>query len=149
MFNLKKSTFAFLLFHTIAIHAGGTDSPVGRWKTFDDETGKAKSIIRVYEDKGVLLGKIDSLLPWPGKSPDRVCEACTDDRNGKPIRGMMVMWDLHAKGSTWENGRILDPASGKIYRCRIALDPGGKSLTVRGFIGISLLGRSQKWERVE
>ncbi len=142
------STGAFLL--TLAV-AGASPAPslLGRWKTLDDKTGEAKSIVSVYVESGELKARVDSLLPLPGKDPNRVCEKCEGERKGQRIRGMIVAWGLKPKNGVWEGGRILDPVNGKIYRCRIAADPDGKTLIVRGYIGISLLGRSQKWERVE
>ena len=149
--NAKLSTtalFAVMSAASLAASAPSAASPVGRWKSFDEETGQAKSIISLYVEKDELKARIDSLLPVPGKDPNRVCEKCDGDRKGKRIQGMIVAWGLALKENAWEGGRILDPANGKIYRCRITMDPGGKTLTVRGFIGFSLLGRSQKWERV-
>ena len=111
-------TLLFLQLVALAVFAGD-ENVKGRWETFDDETGKAKSIIRLYVEKGELKGAVDSLLPWPGKSPDRVCEECSDERKGKPIRGMTVLWGMKSHGSSWEDGRILDPGNGKIYRCKL------------------------------
>ena len=140
------SLFAIFLATSLVASAPSAASPVGRWKTFDEETGQAKSIISLYLEKDELKARIDSLLPAPGKDPNRVCDQCAGERKGKRIRGMIVAWGLFLKNNAWEGGHILDPANGKTYRCRITMDPGGKTLTVRGFIGFSLLGRSQKWE---
>jgi hypothetical protein len=124
-------------------------SPIGRWKTFDDHSGQAKSIVSIYLESGELQVRVDSLLPAPGKDPNKICEICPGERKGKRIRGMVVGWGLKPRDGAWEDGRILDPGNGKIYRCRITLNPDGKTLTVRGYIGVTWLGRSQKWERVE
>lgn len=123
------------------------DSPIGRWKTIDEKSGKAKSIVRIWEEKGKLRGKVESLFPIPGKDPDPVCDLCPDGKRGEKIRGMTILWDLVPAGEWWESGRILDPANGKVYRCRMRPMDSGAKLQVRGFIGVSMLGRSQIWLR--
>jgi uncharacterized protein (DUF2147 family) len=137
------------LFLAFALSGHAAPSPEGRWKTFDDKTGEAKSIVLLYVENGGLKVRVDSLLPTPGKDPDKICDLCPGERKGKRIRGMVVGWGLREKDGVWEGGHILDPENGKVYRCRITVDPDGKALTVRGYVGVSLLGRSQRWERVE
>lgn len=73
---------------------------------------------------------------------------CRDDRRGKPLVGLVIMRNMRAAGEDYRDGDILDPESGKVYRCRMTLDSTGQRLTIRGFIGISLFGRSQVWHRV-
>lgn len=120
------------------------DSPVGTWKSIDDETHQAKALIQISADaNGVLSGKIVKLL----QHPDAVCEKCEGALKGKPDLGMTILWGLKNEGENWSGGRILDPKSGKIYSAKMKLVEGGKKLEVRGFIGISMLGRSQVWER--
>jgi uncharacterized protein (DUF2147 family) len=119
---------------------------VGRWKTVDDKTGNPKSIIRVYEENGLLYGQVEKLL-----DPNAVqrCAKCSDDRKDKPVIGMIVMRGLKKNGAEYSGGDILDPKNGSVYRCRLRLLDGGKKLSVRGYIGVSLLGRSQVWVREE
>jgi uncharacterized protein (DUF2147 family) len=62
---------------------------------------------------------------------------------------MDIIRGLHADGDGWAGGTILDPESGKVYRCSLSLRDGGKKLAVRGYLGIALLGRTQVWERAE
>ncbi|MBI5547030.1 MAG: DUF2147 domain-containing protein [Deltaproteobacteria bacterium] len=122
-------------------------SPVGRWKTWDDNTGKAKSIITIYEESGRIFGKIEKLLdPEPG-NPDPKCDKCDGDLKDKPINGMRVLWDLKKDGDEWSGGKVLDPENGKSYKCYIAVVEAGKKLKVRGYVGFSLLGRTQYWTR--
>ncbi|MGE0797409.1 MAG: DUF2147 domain-containing protein [Lautropia sp.] len=123
-------------------------SPVGLWKTIDDETKQPKALVRISERDGVLSGKIEKLFD-PSR-PNPVCEACTDERKGQPVVGMTILSDLKpAKGdvASWEEGLILDPNNGKVYRARATLVDGGRKLEVRGFIGVALFGRTQTWER--
>ncbi len=123
-------------------------SPTGLWKTVDDVTGKPRSLIRINDKNGELIATIEKGL-LPTDTPNDVCDKCSDERKGKPIIGMVIMGAMKHKGDYYEGGHILDPNNGKIYRCKLKLDETGKKLEVRGFIGISLFGRSQIWTRVE
>ncbi|HWV38669.1 MAG TPA: DUF2147 domain-containing protein [Vulgatibacter sp.] len=133
-----------LLASTAYASEGGV---LGRWTTIDDETGKPKSVIVIEEKNGKLYGTIERLFRGPDEDPDPVCDKCEGDLKGKRIIGMIILRDLEKDGDEWTGGTILDPKNGKTYRCKIAVEDGGKKLKVRGFIGISLLGRTQYWER--
>jgi uncharacterized protein (DUF2147 family) len=124
-------------------------SPVGRWETIDDETGERKSIVAIWEENGRFFGKIESLFRQPDEDQDPVCDKCDGDRKDQRIIGMTILWDLRTDGNEYSGGHILDPNNGKTYRCKIAVEDGGAKLKVRGFIGFSLLGRTQYWHRVE
>jgi uncharacterized protein (DUF2147 family) len=119
-------------------------SPIGVWKTIDDKTGEEKSHIEIYMEKGKLKGKVVKLLR---KNAKQYCDKCSGDRQNKPILGMIVIEDLSKDGENYSGGKILDPENGKEYKCTISLESKDK-LTVRGYIGISLIGRSQTWHRV-
>ena len=125
---------AMFLFAPLSI---ANDSPVGLWKTIDDKTNKPRSIVRIVEENGLV----------EGESPDRVCDKCDPPRKGQKILGMTFMWGLKKDGNEFKGGEILDPDNGKIYKCKMKLVDGGKKLDVRGFIGISLIGRTQTWLR--
>ena len=120
-------------------------SPVGVWKTIDDETGQAKSLIRIVETNGVLSGRIEKLLT-PGKE-NQVCEKCAGELKDQPVLGMEILKGLRKGDDVWEGGTILDPNNGKTYRSQLRVVDGGKKIEVRGYIGIPLLGRSQSWLR--
>jgi uncharacterized protein (DUF2147 family) len=122
-------------------------SPVGLWKTIDDETGKEKSYVRITEANGVVSGKIEKLLD-PGKA-DAKCDKCTDERKDQPVVGMTIIRNVKADGEQWDGGEILDPNNGKVYKVRLKPEDGGKKLSVRGYIGMPMLGRTQTWVRVE
>ncbi|MDH5340010.1 MAG: DUF2147 domain-containing protein [Rubrivivax sp.] len=125
-------------------------SPVGLWKTIDDETQKEKSYVRITEMGGVLSGKIEKLLD-PAKQESK-CDKCTDARKDQPVLGMVIVRNVKAAAddkALWEGGDILDPNNGKVYSVRIKPIDGGAKLEVRGFIGFALLGRTQTWIRVE
>lgn len=122
-------------------------TPVGLWKTIDDETKTEKSLVRIVESGGALSGRIEKLLE-PGKQ-DAKCDKCTDERKGQPVQGMTVIRNARADEARehWEGGEILDPNNGKTYRLRLKPLDGGKKLEVRGYIGPFY--RNQQWIRVE
>jgi uncharacterized protein (DUF2147 family) len=118
---------------------------MGEWKTFDDKTGKARAIVRIYEQDGKLFGKIERSMT-PG-AQSRICAVCTDDRKDQPMLGLVIIRNMKRSDDGYAGGDILDPDTGSVYRCKMHVDEGGAKLVVRGFIGISLLGRTQIWER--
>ncbi|MBB3228983.1 uncharacterized protein (DUF2147 family) [Luteibacter sp. Sphag1AF] len=124
-----------------------SDSPVGKWRTIDDTTHKPKSVVEITETNGVLEGKVLEVLQ-SDQGPHPTCTACDGDLKNKPIEGMRIMWGLKKDGDQWSGGQILDPKKGKIYKVKLELTDGGEKLDVHGYIGFSLLGRSQIWERI-
>ena len=144
-----KSMFvmAILMLASSLVTAAG--SPVGVWRSIDDKTKQERSIIRITEENGELKGVVEKIFDQPGDDPAHLCKDCKDERKDKPIIGMAILWGLKKDGDAWAGGEILDPKNGKVYRCKITLSQDGKSLNVRGFIGISLIGRSQTWLRQE
>ena len=136
---------------TLAGLAKAQATPVGVWKTIDDETKKEKSLIRIGDSGGVLTGRLEKLLD-PATPPDAVCKECTDERKDKPIVGMTLIRNVKPNDSdkaVWDGGDILDPNNGKVYRVRLKPIDGGGKLEVRGYIGTPLLGRTQTWIRAE
>jgi len=124
-------------------------TPVGLWKTIDDDGKTAKSLVRITEQGGALVGSIDKLLD-PKDPGDAKCNKCKDDRKDQPVVGLQIIRGVKAEGDgVWGGGEILDPNDGKTYRTRLKPVDGGKKLEVRGYIGAPLFGRSQTWVRVE
>ncbi len=146
---MKKTAIALMLACVAGVAFAEATSPVGLWKTIDDETKKEKSLVRITEANGVLVGKIEKLLN-PDK-PDPKCEKCTDERKDQPVVGMTIIRNVKkdAEDERWEGGDILDPNNGKVYKVRLKPADGGKKLDVRGYIGMPMLGRTQTWIRVE
>jgi uncharacterized protein (DUF2147 family) len=151
--NEKYLTYVILCFLTffsnitLAQSKSNQDlSPVGIWETFDDATGKPRSLIRIKEHNGELIAVIVKDL-LPAAANDEVCDKCEGILKNKPIIGMTIMNGMKQHGDDYEGGHILDPESGETYRCKLKLDATGNKLEVRGFIGVSLLGRSQTWMR--
>jgi len=121
-------------------------SPVGLWRTIDDKTGKERGLVRIFETNGALYGRLEKL--YDPAAAGRACVKCDDDRKGKPLIGLDIVRGLRPDGEgTWSGGEILDPESGSTYRATIKLIEGGAKLTVRGYLMVSLLGRSQVWVR--
>ncbi len=124
-------------------------SPVGLWKTIDDDSGKEKSLVRIKETNGVFSGAIEKLLD-PTTKQDEVCDKCTDDRKDKPVLGMTILRGLKQNAddkALFDGGTIVDPNNGKLYRTRLKPVEDGKKLEMRGYIGPFY--RTQVWLRVE
>ena len=122
------------------VHAHADQSVLGLWQTIDDETGEAKSIVEITERNGRLYGKVVDLLTKP---KDSLCKECKDELHMQPIMGMEILADLEKDGDKYSDGKILDPANGKTYRCKLWLEDG--KLQVRGYIGFFF--RTQTWSR--
>lgn len=123
-------------------------SPVGLWRTIDDATGKPRALVRIYEQDGRLFGKVEQGLV-EDEPPDTVCDKCTDERRGMKKLGLVIIRNLQRDGDVWDGGDILDPDNGKVYSCRVRVVDDNRSLEVRGYIGFSLLGRTQMWQRAD
>ena len=138
-----------LLVAATAGHAA-TDTAAGLWRTIDDATGKVRSVVRIDEHGGTYSGTVEQiLLTLPDDDPQHRCVHCTGERKDQPVVGMTILWGMHRDGDTYSDGQILDPHNGKTYSAKMTLLDGGKKLDVRGFIGFSLIGRSQIWVRDE
>ena len=134
--------FILVCVFSVSIQA---QSITGKWKTIDDVTGKVKSIIEIYEQNNKIYAKINELLVEEDKG--KVCENCTGKNKNKPLQGMIIVNGLIKDNDEWNGGKILDPKNGKEYKCYLSLISENK-LKVRGFIGFSLLGRTQYWYKI-
>jgi uncharacterized protein (DUF2147 family) len=147
MRTAKRAALAGVLLASAVTAMAQADTPVGTWQTIDDHTGQPKALVQITQDgSGDLDGKVIKGLS-PNDQPDRRCTACTDARKDQLILGMTIINDMKKVDDGWDNGQILDPENGKIYKCKMHLEDGGQKLVVRGYIGVSLLGRSQTWIR--
>jgi uncharacterized protein (DUF2147 family) len=145
---MKKTTFVAAL-GFVAVSAWAQSSPVGVWKTIDDDTQQEKSLVRIQENSGVYSGTVVKLLD-PETKPGVTCEKCTDERKNQPVLGMTVLRNLRQNAQSkdiFEGGDIVDPNNGKVYKSRIKIVEGGKKLEMRGYIGPFY--RTQVWLRVE
>ena len=136
--------FKIILFTYMLVNSYQINQIEGVWITQDDETGKKKSEVLLYKNEGKLYGKILNLLLEEDKG--KLCVNCKGENKNLAIEGMVIVEGLELNGKTWEEGTILDPKSGKTYSCYITFE-NDNTLKVRGYIGFSLLGRTQKWIR--
>jgi uncharacterized protein (DUF2147 family) len=139
---MKKIIFSFVALFFATLSFAQIE---GKWKTIDDETGQAKSIVEIFKKTdGKYYGKVSQLLIKPEHAN---CIDCKDDRKNKPILGMEIIRGMKKDGADFSGGTITDPKTGKTYKCNISRD--GEKLNVRGYIGFSLIGRSQTWYLVK
>ena len=145
---MRRLAAALLLAPTLALAQVGSDSAVGLWRTIDDATGKPRALVRVFEKNGQLFGRIEKGL-GPAPAVPEVCDLCTDERRGQPKVGLVIIRNMQRDDDGWSGGDILDPDNGKVYSCKLRVVDDNRTREVRGFIGFSLFGRTQAWERVD
>jgi len=126
--------------------SGNAQSVLGKWYSLDQDTGKNESVIEVYEKEDKVYGKIIQILKEEDK--DKTCIECTGKDKDQPIQGLVIIRGLSKDGDEWTDGKILDPKNGKLYKCYISLEEENK-LKLRGYIGFSLIGRTEYWHRVQ
>jgi uncharacterized protein (DUF2147 family) len=140
-----KRCALILLLLSFSVGVAQKSSILGRWKTIDDESGKAISIVEIYESKGKIYGRVAELLIPADRN--KTCSKCDGADKDKPVMGLIVIKGLTKSDGVYK-GKILDPKHGRIYQCTLQLESKDK-LKVRGYVGISLLGRTQYWHRVK
>jgi uncharacterized protein (DUF2147 family) len=123
-------------------------SPVGLWEQVDEKSGQAESWFRITERNGVYEGAIVKIFLKPGEDPNWVCDKCEGAERGAPVLGLTLIKGMRRKGDAYEDGTIMDPRDGSVYRALMKLSADGRKLEVRGYLGISLFGRSQVWNRL-
>jgi uncharacterized protein (DUF2147 family) len=141
-----KLFFLFLLTIVLSTIQAQDSSVLGKWKTIDDDSGKVLGVVHIYEEDGKIIGKVIEITN--PKSRDKRCNNCAGEDLNKPILGLVILRGLKKDGTEYSGGKILDPKHGKYYKCYINLEDENK-LKVRGYIGISLFGRTQYWHRVK
>lgn len=124
-------------------------SPVGLWKNIDDVSGKPRALIRITESDGTLQGRIEKVFPAPNEEQNPKCEKCEGENKNAPVTGLVILTGLVKDGDEYAGGQILDPDNGNVYSSSIRVIDSGKRLSVRGYIGMPMLGRSQTWVRQE
>lgn len=140
----KIITFSIILF--IGISTTSAQAVTGKWYSIDSDTNEKKSIIEVYKQNDKIYAKILKLVKEEDKG--NLCDKCEGENHNKPIEGMVILDGLKKDGDEWSGGKILDPENGSIYKCYIELVEKNK-LKIRGYIGFSLIGRTEYWYRNE
>lgn len=139
----KKLALLFLLLACFQLQA---QTILGKWKTIDDKTGQAKSVVEVYENNGKVYGEIIEI--FDATKRNRKCEKCEGIDKNKPVLGLVIIKGLKKDDDEYNGGKILDPETGNLYKCILKLS-GKDKLEVRGYMGFALIGRSQTWVRVK
>ena len=153
----QPATWPALAFQAVALSAALTASPVwadrasptGLWKNLDDVSGKPRALTRITESNGMLQGKIEKVFPAPTEDPNPKRDKCEGANKNAPVVGLVILSGLTKEGDEYVGGQILGPDNGKVYRSKLRLTDNGNKLSVRGYIGVSVLGRSQTWVRQE
>jgi uncharacterized protein (DUF2147 family) len=148
-FSLKVALGTFGACVLIPLYAGTTlPTAAGTWKQIDN-SGKVGALVTITEENGVFVGRLSKLFLDPGDDPHALCVKCTGEKHNQPILGLVFIEGMKQSGLDYQGGTILDPETGDIYKANMSLDPKGKKLTVRGYIGLPIFGRSQTWTRVK
>lgn len=141
---MKHNVLIFIF--SMIVSSAFAQDVFGKWKTIDDETGEAKSIVKIYEQNGKVFGKIIDII-----NPERknaICNKCEGEDKNKPINGFVLIRNMQKDGRFYEGGTIFDPQKGKKYKCRLGLDEDNKDLLqVRGYI--AFFYATQYWERIK
>jgi len=150
MLNFKHAGVLAITLAAVAMSSAAradNASPVGVWKNIDDVSGKSRALIRITETNGTLRGTVVKVFPGPDEDQNPKCGKCEGALKDAPIVGLRILSGLKKDGAEYTGGEILDPENGEIYSSNVHLIDGGRKLSVRGYIGVSLLGRSQTWIR--
>jgi uncharacterized protein (DUF2147 family) len=133
-----------------AAPAGGEPAAVGLWEQVDEKSGKPESWFNITEKDGVYTGIIVKIFPKPGDPPPESwrCTKCEGAEKNAQVLGLALIKGMKRKGLRYEDGTIMDPRDGTVYRALMELSPDGKQLEVRGYLGVALFGRSQMWNRL-
>ena len=142
---MKKNYFMLLIL-TCTFQSLTAQDVLGNWNTIDPDTGAKESIIEIYKTGDKIYGKIVHIVKEEDR--DKKCIECTGKDKDQPIQGLVIVRGLEKEGDEWTGGKILDPKNGKLYKCYVELEDKNK-LKLRGYIGFSLIGRTEYWYRAE
>ena len=149
---MKKSKIAMMLMGACMTVSAFAQDLTGTWQQIDDKTGSPKAVIEIRKEANqTYTGKIIKVTPRPGYTPRELCNKCPAPYTDQPILGMDILKGLKQvkDSNNYEKGRVIDPLAGRIYDAKIRLNSTGKRLTLRAYMGVSTLGRSQTWIRIQ
>ena len=142
--NRKTVVLVSMLSTLFAAPALAQNSAIGLWKNVEPDK---VTLIRLYEDGGKLLGRIEKVLKNNVEDTAATCVKCKDENKGKPMAGLQLIWDMKPDGDKWSGGKLLDPDSGRIVNCKLETAEGGTKLLVKG--SIAFLSKTQTWTRAD
>ena len=148
IFNDDQTTYRCI---TLISSFSFAEDIIGLWQSIDDKTGAPKALVEIRKEAdNTYAGKVVKLTPRAGYTPKETCVDCPAPYTNKPIIGLDVVTGLKSTdGLNYTSGRILDPNTGKLYSLKAKLSSNGKRLHLRGYLGVSALGRNQIWIRAE
>ena len=123
--------------------------PVGLWKSVDDVSGKPRALVRISESNGEFIGKIEKLFVDKNADPAPLCTPCKGSKKDQAVIGMTILEGLTFDGAAYSGGKLLDPEMGTVYKGKVTMLENGKKLSMRGYVGLPMFGRSQTWIRQE
>ena len=146
---MKQTKLGLMFIAALMTETAYAQDLTGIWQSIDDKTGSPKALIEITKaENGSFTGKIIKVTPRPGYTPKTMCVNCPAPYTNKPLVGLEVIHGLkHVENNNYADGRILDPLTGKMYSLKGRLASNNKRLTLRGYVGISAIGRTQTWIR--